>query len=293
MEPINVLSLFDGMSCGQIALKRAGIPVQNYYASEIDGFACSVSSRNFPKTVHVGDVAKLTCEELPRIDLLIGGSPCQGFSFAGGQLAFDDPRSVLFFEFVRILHKTKPKYFMLENVKMKKEFEAIITEKLGVAPVYINSAKFCAQNRERVYWTNIPLDPTPVELHREVLRDILDETVDVAARPFTQKVSRGRGVCKQVGVASDIKGLDSLKRVYSLEGKCPTLTTMQGGHRQPKVEYREGYRKLTPLECERLQTVPDGYTAGVSNTQRYKMLGNGWTVDVIAHIFKNIQEKEI
>ena len=150
---MNVLSLFDGMSCGRIALERAGIKVDKYYASEIDKYAITITKKNFPNTIHIGDVTKIKAEDLEPIDLLMGGSPCQGFSFAGRQLNFDDPRSALFFEFVRLLKECKPKYFLLENVRMKKEYQDVITEHLGVEPIMINSALVSAQNRKRLYWT--------------------------------------------------------------------------------------------------------------------------------------------
>jgi len=152
---MNVLSLFDGMSCGQIALRKMGIKVDNYYASEIDKYAITVAKKNFPDMNHIGDVTEVRAEDLPKIDLLMGGSPCQGFSFAGKQLNFDDPRSALFFEFVRLLRDCKPKYFLLENVRMKKEYQDVISEHLSVEPVKINSALVSAQNRVRLYWTNI------------------------------------------------------------------------------------------------------------------------------------------
>lgn len=155
-EGINVLSLFDGISCGQVALERAGIKVNNYFASEIDKHAIKVTQSNYPNTIQIGDVTKVKGADLPKIDLLIGGSPCQGFSFAGKQLNFNDIRSKLFFEFVRLLEETKPKYFLLENVKMKKEYQNIITEYLEVEPITINSNLLSAQNRTRYYWTNIP-----------------------------------------------------------------------------------------------------------------------------------------
>jgi DNA-cytosine methyltransferase len=379
---MNVLSLFDGMSCGRIALDRLGIPVDKYYASEIDKYAIQVSEANYPDIIRLGDVCDVKAEDLEPIDLLIAGSPCQGFSFAGKQLAFDDPRSALFFEFVRLLKECKPKYFLLENVRMKKEFLDIISEQVGCEPIFINSALVSAQSRQRYYWTNIPSIEQP-EQRGIVLRDILESEVRDEFRyskksieymergndkwqqagkrradryeqtadteksfaitanwhkgvPYNyfketkpKKVGNiypsggqngnifsadgksptlsagqgktGRGIGsnnapkietkpKQVGVAVDIKGHDILKRVYSPEGKSPTLTTMGGGNREPKVlEDEAHWRKLTPLECERLQTVPDNYTNHVSNTQRYKMLGNGWTVEVIAHILRNMQ----
>ena len=156
-----VLSLFDGMSCGQIALNRAGISYGKYYASEIDKHAIKVTQHNYPNTIQLGSVTDIKCTDLPKIDLLIGGSPCQGFSFAGKGLNFDDPRSKLFFEFVRLLEETKPKYFLLENVKMKQEFQDIISKQLGVKPILINSSLVSAQNRERLYWTNIPIQGLP------------------------------------------------------------------------------------------------------------------------------------
>ena len=302
---MNVLSLFDGMSCARIALDRANIPVTNYYASEIDKYAIKVSQANYPDIIQLGDVQDISFKE-GDIDLLIGGSPCQGFSFAGKQLNFEDPRSKLFFEYVRILEESKPKYFLLENVIMKQESQDIITEMLGVEPVMINSSLVSAQNRKRLYWTNIP-EITKPEDKDLVLRDIIedgfvdrDKSHCLDANYFKggnlksyfekhrrQLVFSKDGLC-HVGDA-DINGNETIKRVYHPSGKAPTLTTMGGGHREPKVSLSEKkYRKLTCLECERLQTVPDNYTAHVSNTQRYKMLGNGFTVDVIAHILKGV-----
>ena len=515
---MKVLSLFDGMSCGQIALSKLGVKVDKYYASEIDKYAIQITQKNFPDTVQLGDICELDPKDFMDVDLILAGSPCQGFSFAGKQLAFDDPRSALFFEFIRLLKEIKPKYFLLENVRMKKEFLEVITEQVSacytaddVAPEYkdifgsvklephfINSSLLSAQSRQRYYWTNIPNIQQP-EDKGIVLRDILeyepqDPTlmsdnfvarqiknekdgclitegkekasnlsaeeyvkngrqgdylacdddgkpvadlvgqngkkmlkediqkgtalmardykgwntygmtgvrVDSPKRIGTADNIKGHDILKrvysedgksptitahaaqgsvpkietkpkQVGVAVDIKGHDILKRVYSPEGKSPTINAHSGGNTEPKVavqSYREvrtdeakkarkearqktgkdhtpfrakkleprddgkvgtvtpslnkdheismireksktvrsggrgsydrhewdsvdemHWRKLTPLECERLQTVPDGYTEGVSNTQRYRMLGNGWTVDVIAHILTNMEK---
>ena len=351
---MNVLSLFDGMSCGQIALNKAGIKYDHYFASEIDKYAMKVAQANYPQTTQLGDVSKIQFNLPLKVDLLMGGSPCQGFSVAGKQLDFNDPRSKLFFEFVRLKDKLKPKYFLMENVPMKQDSQDIITKYLGVKPITINSSLFSAQNRKRLYWTNIPFD-IPTEDKGIVLQDILED--GIANEAMTNKlgkshcitaryngavwwnsIQRKQRTMVQVGEADNIKGFDSIKRIYSPSGKAPTLTTMQGGHREPKVavgrivnrrldengirkdnqlelplsrqlEYHykgktnclttftkdnvvvEGmqWRKLTPLECERLQTVPDNYTNHVSNSQRYKMLGNGWTVDVIAHIMKGIK----
>jgi len=451
---MNVLSLFDGMSCGRIALDRLGIKVDNYYASEIDKYAIQVSQANYPDIIQVGDITELDLSTLPKIDLVMGGSPCQGFSFAGKQLAFDDPRSALFFEFVRCVKELKPTYFLLENVRMKKEYLDVISEYMGVEPIMINSALVSAQNRVRYYWTNIPGIEQP-EQRGIVLRDILetnasgeyhagenlqknykggnqlnpnyksqantihnadgksgticagthgyangyvadvdskyylsDKAIDYMNRgseKYTGKKTRAEHYIKHESeksktltanmhkgvpygvIAVDVfsedrinKFKETLKddpqpsangiiqlnnpshssgRVYSPEGKSPTLMAgNSGGGKEPVkirdvttkpkrvgtikdgsqgdriysqdakgitlnaqsggtagsgnmlVEDKEVYwRKLTPVECERLQTVPDNYTNHVSNTQRYKMLGNGWTIEVIAHILKNME----
>jgi DNA-cytosine methyltransferase len=349
---MNVLSLFDGMSCGQIALDQLGIKVKNYFAAEIDKYAIKVAQANYPDMIHLGDVRDVQTsgdhlmDEFDcghKIDLLIGGSPCQGFSFAGKQLNFDDPRSQLFFEYVRLLKALKPKYFLLENVRMKKESMDVITEMLGVEPVAINSNLVSAQNRHRLYWTNIPMDGIP-EDRGIVLSDILedgctdrDKSHCIDANYFKggnlksyfekhrrQLVFSGDGLA-HVGDAAEYDHYKNsqIKRVYHPDGKAPTLLASAGGNSEPKIlqkgrgwnkgglkaqngktptlstsswqhnnhlTYDEGmtWRKLTPLECERLQTVPEGYTAHVSNTQRYRMLGNGWTVEVIKHIMKGI-----
>jgi DNA-cytosine methyltransferase len=579
---MKVLSLFDGMSCGRIALDQLGIPVETYYASEIDKYAIQVSQANYPDTIQVGDICDLDPKDYMDVDLMLAGSPCQGFSFAGKQLAFDDPRSALFFEFIRLLKAIKPKYFLLENVRMKKEFLQVISQQVsecypeipfGIEPIFINSSLVSAQSRQRYYWTNIPRIKQPEE-RGIVLRDILEDNYDserekahcidanyykganveqyktkhrrqlvhkpmqvnpskkasgkqpyiqdrvfhedgkshsltasfadrtnVATRPIkvgmnveqvkirkhevdivglqqcilshyakcgmskkeiakelndkystvehyfrnlgseyfaipsdehwpqlkeilniktdkydksimefeyrdgvfesTQRVYSEEGKSptltasnteqmietkpkkaydiprdilkdnerqrrvydpsgksptilgrsdspkitspKQVGTAVDVNGHDILKRVYSPDGKSPTVTACSGGNNEPKVvtggairgraydkdgkrmdkdgvsvankttqmlELRKDnktnaittvakdsvvveenltWRKLTPLECERLQTVPDDYTNHVSATQRYKMLGNGWTVEVIKHIFNNME----
>ena len=462
---MNVLSLFDGMSCGMIALDRLGIKVDKYYASEIDKYAMQVSQANYPDIIQVGDITKLDLSTLPQIDLVMGGSPCQGFSFAGKQLAFDDPRSMLFFEFEECVKELKPKYFLLENVRMKKDYLDVISEYMEVDPIFINSSLVSAQSRQRYYWTNIPNVEQPKE-RGMVLRDILEDQVgsehyvgdnmqknykdgnqlnpnyksqantihnsdkksgticagthgyangyvgdkhkpvkqternarhlkqlDEKSLCMTATMYKGAGnngmtlvpqklvddtsdlpkksqtiksqyyksskanfersgtfhatgipqklvsdKPQHIGTAVDIKGHDQIKRVYSPNGKSTTVTTCGVGHREPKVvsgayrarsvdengkrvawkdtkpkqmlELRRDeksnsvtsvqkdnvltqdevyWRKLTPLECERLQTVPDNYTNHVSNTQRYKMLGNGWTIEVIAHILQNME----
>ena len=390
---MNVLSLFDGMSCGQLALQRANIPVHRYYACEIDKYAMEITQKNFPNTIQLGDVTKLkdwyatrTPYNSEPITLLLGGSPCQGFSFAGDQLAFDDPRSKLFFEFVNVMNDLKPEYVLLENVRMKKEFEDVITEHMGFPPQLLNSSVKSAQNRWRNYWfgkkMNAPLCSgkymqipiPPMEDLGLVLRDILQEDHGEPPVPINERNARHhkhpyqKSLCATatmykgagnngmtlvdrlipVGDAEEYAHYNyrATKQVYHMNGKAPTLLTMQGGNREPKVatysakggrivnrrldaegvrkDYQmdlpltpqveirdddktnclttvqkdnvvvEGmtWRKLTPIECERLQTLPDNYTEGVSKTQRYKMIGNGWTVDVIAHILKGIQLDE-
>ena len=268
---MNVLSLFDGMSCGQIALDQLEIKVNNYYASEIDKYAIEIAKKNYPNTIHLGDVTKINGEDLPQIDLLIGGSPCQGFSVAGTQFNFDDPRSALFFEFVRLLKETKPKYFLLENVRMKKEWQQIITEHLNVEPIIINSALLSAQNRVRLYWTNIKNINQPNDKNI-ILSDIIEN--GIASNLMTTKEKKS--FCLTATYARAVPH-NSIKR------KQRTMIELE------KQTDKIRYRKLTPLECERLQTVPDGYTEGVSNAQRYKMLGNGWTIEVIKHILKNME----
>lgn len=307
------------MSCGRIALKRAGVPVTKYYASEIDKHAISASKKNYPDTVQIGDVTKVDGRKLGWIDLLIGGSPCQGFSFAGKQLNFDDHRSKLLFEYVRILaelRETNPKVkFLLENVKMKKGSIAIISELLGVYPVEINSSLVSAQNRKRLYWTNIGFIQQPAD-KRIYLQDILetgvvdrDKSYCIDANYYkgsnlNQYINKARrqivfterrtAEAKEIRRAYQKTGRDfSPRRAKELvpreDGKSNCLTTSLTVE-HILLDESLNFRNLTPLECERLQTVPEGYTEGVSNTQRYKMLGNGWTVDVIAHIFKGLHD---
>ena len=460
---LKVLSLFDGMSCGQLALQRLGIEVDTYYASEIDKYAIQVTQANFPETIQVGDVCELKAEDYQDVDLILAGSPCQGFSFAGKQLAFDDPRSALFFEFIRLLKEIKPKYFLLENVKMKQQFQDVITEQVSacypdfeggdlfgsqIKPILINSALLSAQNRQRLYWTNIPNIEQPKD-KGIVLRDILEDDVEdhylagehlqnnyqggnqlnpnyksqantihdtnkksgvicagthgyangyVETKPKqvenrepkvaiknlpkgstgkswffeqqtylpdsekTRALKSGSGSGNIPKVVSGAwrgrykeDGTTEQKLELNQSGKSNSLTTVQKDSvvvkdvveeerivvdkekRQlliaeatkkgytviedgdcfdinfPNSKTRRGrnmkykcnalttasqnfmrfenlsWRKLMPLECERLQTVPDNYTNHVSNTQRYKMLGNGWTVDVIAHILNNMK----
>lgn len=283
---MNVLSLFDGMSCGQIALNRAGIKYDNYFASEIDKPAIKVTMANYPNTIQLGSVLDVKASDLPKIDLLIGGSPCQGFSFAGKQLNFNDPRSILFFEYVRLLRECSPKYFLLENVLMKKEYEQIITDHLGVEPIKINSALVSAQNRERLYWTNIPIKSIP-ENRGLTLKDII---IDAAHHKITIKHPETiRRTKNYAQYDQTLKGHGSQdQRFFYLNGKSGCVTKSRSSI--PKVEYGDEIILLLPEEVEKLQTVPTNYTSVAKTQDRYAMLGNGWTVDVIAHIFKGIKE---
>jgi DNA-cytosine methyltransferase len=308
---MNVLSLFDGIACGLVALKRIGIQVDNYYASEIDKHAIKVAIKNHPEIIELGDVRNWREWNLPKIDLLIGGSPCQGFSFAGKQLNFEDERSKLFFDYVDILNELKPTYFLLENVMMKKEYEDVITQELGVYPISINSSLVSAQERKRIYWTNIDVkgkskdkniflkdiiekscpgdilkNTETLKLNKEILkRDVLEKLFYVG---LNKKYSMKKGTILTCQIVNDTPSKLSRTgdRIYHYEGKSPTITT--NINFMSYVMVGDGFkdcRKLTPVECERLQTLPDNYTKDISETQRYRCLGNGWTVDVIAHIF--------
>jgi DNA-cytosine methyltransferase len=220
---MNVLSLFDGMACGRLALERAGIPVTRYLASEIDVHAMKVAKNNWPDIEHIGDVTKIDTRTLPKIDLLIGGSPCQGFSFAGKQLAFDDPRSALFWEYVWCLMETRPKYFLLENVKMKKEHVAVITKMLGVEPVLINSALVSAQNRVRYYWTNIPGITEPKDRDIVIFDILEDQSENVRGGAI-----RGRFCIDGVRQDGKMKtaGLTTQRLEVRADGKTNCLTTV-------------------------------------------------------------------
>lgn len=288
---MRVLSLFDGISCGYLALERAGIEITSYYASEIDKHATAVSYKNYPSIIRLGDINTFSSQWPKGIDLVMGGSPCQGFSFAGKQTAFDDPRSKLFFKFVEIVSHYGPKYFLLENVRMRQECQDVISKCLGVAPICINSSLVSAQNRVRYYWTNIPNIRWPVDKGL-VIKDVLEDTIlpPDMTKTYVHKENNSSLGLILGGLASNIKGHESRRRVYRVEGKAPTLLAASGGQSEPKIVIDDKYyRKVTPLECERLQTLPDNYTLGASNAQRYKMLGNGWTVDVLAHIFKEMK----
>lgn len=278
---MNVLSLFDGISCGQIALNRAGIKYDKYFASEIDESAVKITQKNYPNTIQLGDVTAINGYDLPEIYLMIGGSPCQSFSRAGDGLGFDG-ESKLFWEYIRLLKEVTPKYFLLENVIMRKEWEDIITKTLGVLPIKINSSLVSAQNRPRQYWTNIPNVSQPNDLGL-ILSDILQKDDDIKDL-HKYKLSE-----KAVAYMSRLRNGKPRWEYHKseLNGKSACLTAnMYKG--VPYGVIKELSRKLTPIECERLQTIPDNYTSGVANTNRYRMIGNSWTVDVICHIFKNL-----
>ena len=284
MKIENVLSLFDGMSCGQIALNKLGIKYDNYYASEIDEPAMSVTQFNYPNTIQMGSITELQSSQLPKIDLLFGGSPCQSFSNAGNGTGFDG-KSGLFYDFVRLLKECKPTYFLLENVKMKKEWQDIISEELGVQPIKINSNLVSAQNRERLYWTNIPVVGLPDD-KKIYIEDILDTNFDIK---YWLKERNAELLSKKVSIegAPDICCIDVYNKKFKKDRKSPTLTLPH--HNSLRLLQDGKFRKLTPNECERLQTVPVDYTnTGIADIHRYSMLGNGWTVDVIAFIFSFI-----
>lgn len=290
MKPLNVLSLFDGISCGQVALERAGIPIQNYYASEIDKNAIAVTMKNYPRTIQCGDVRNIKGSDFGEIDLLIGGSPCQSLSIVLQQTRNDfEGKSSLFFEYARLLKEVKPKYFLLENVaSMKDECKEIISQYVGAEPVLINSNSFSAQDRPRYYWTNIPFDKNLSE-SKLCLKDILEEKV--SEKYFYSYPLLNIDMSKKVCAIMDYKNNEMHKRIFNPAFKCATLTTCGGGNTQKKVLDNGRARKLTPLEYERLQTLPDNYTSGIADTHRYSVCGNGWTVDVIAHILKGLRNE--
>lgn len=294
---MNVLSLFDGMSCGRIALDRAGIKVTNYFASEIEKSAIAISKHNWPDIIHLGDVTKISGHYInPVPDLIIAGSPCQGFSQAGEQLAFDDPRSRLFFEFVRILKEVRYRnpnvLFLLENVEMKQEHEDTISNILQCEPSHINSNLVSVQNRKRVYWSNFFSPGFEPENKGLLLYEILEEDHGKQVKD----ISAYTPVTKRNYVQWDVsgKGYNSQQdRAFFENGKFGCFPNARATTKRKIIVdgSMRRYRDLNWTECERLQTVPDGYTQnikGVSEGQALCALGNGWTVDVIAHIFKHI-----
>ena len=280
-----VLSLFDGISCGLQSLKNLGIKVDFYYASEIDKHAIKVSKNNHPEIIHIGDVSKVNFKNgilstengnfnVGKIDLVLAGSPCQGFSFAGKQLNFNDSRSKLYFEFKRILMETKPTDFLLENVQMKSEFEDVINSDLNTWPIKINSKTFTPQNRLRYYWTSL----TVPKIYGEF--DLTDKICDKVLLDILED--------------KDCVGVYTIPRGYNKGGikqstKMPCITTSSWQHNFFVVKSDGSMRKFTPIECERAQGLPDSYTQGLSDNQRYITLGNCWTVPVIEHLLKPLK----
>ncbi|KKN75722.1 hypothetical protein LCGC14_0378260 [marine sediment metagenome] len=286
MKPLNVLSLFDGISCAQIALERAGFEVANYFASEIEKASIKITQHNYPNTIQLGNVTKIKAIDLPPIDLLIGGSPCQGFSSEGKKLNFNDPRSKLFFEYVRLLKECKPKWFLLENVgSMEQQHQDIISEQFGVQPVAINSRMFSAQVRNRVYWTNLDLEK-PEKEASIVIFDIVEKNGKFNVLDDCKSVSR-KYMRRKVYFDWRIPGVfGQYKEANYLYAKHSPITCAGTAY----ILCANGQiRKTSLLEQERLQTVPDGYTdVGICKTSRSKSIGNGFTVDVIVYILNHI-----
>lgn len=288
---MKVLSLFDGISCGMVALERAGIPAERYVAYEIEPNAIKISEKNYPQIEHCGDVTTADFTQYEGFDLLIGGSPCQSLSIVQSKTRQHfDGKSKLFFEFVRAKEEMNPKWFLFENVaSMNDESKQVISECLGCQPVFINSSDFSAQERPRLYWTNIPVEEV-IHKSKTVLKDIMEENVD--EKWFYNRPLTNIDMTKQVCATMQFNNHDMNKRIFNPDFKCHTLTTCGGGNTQKKVLDNGRARKLTPLEYERLQTLPDNYTEGVANGHRYNAIGNGWTVDVIAHILKGLKKRK-
>ena len=297
---INVLSLFDGISCGQVALERAGIKVDKYFASEIDKHAIKVTQSNYPKTIQIGDVTKVKGSDLPKIDLLMGGSPCQGFSFSGKQLNFNDPRSKLFFEFVRLIEEVKPKYWLLENVVMKQEYQDVISKHLGVEPVKLNSSLTSAQNRVRLYWANFDItEPTDQGIK---LEDVLEDTKMIGPSAIRgQRLNKatilGRRLDKR-GKRQDYDKTVPITQCLEVrasnrdKSNCLTtvakdtvLTTMEVGRHPDAFNRKLPFRNYTKIERCRLMNLPDNYCDKISDNQTVKATGNGWEVGMITHLF--------
>lgn len=281
---MKVLSLFDGISCGMVALERAGIPVERYVAYEIEEDAIKISNRNYPQIEHCGDVFKANYRKYEGFDLLIGGSPCTHWSIARSRWSDRETKASgigweLFSQYVRALQEAKPKYFLYENnYSISNNIKKQITKELGVKPIYINSNLVSAQDRKRLYWTNIPNVKLPSDKNI-MLRDILEDVPFRELKPF---------MFGYWGLERRIDRCATITR-----DKAFTVTTSKSHPSQYYLnEDRTMMRNLTITEVERLQTLPEGYTSGVKETSRYKGVGNGWTVDVIAHIFSNLNKKE-
>ena len=294
-----VLSLFDGISCGRVALERAGLEVDAYFASEIDTFAIQVAKANWPNIIEVGDVSKISYKDgilhteegdfpAPKIDIVIGGSPCQGFSNAGKRANFDDPRSRLFWEYVRILKEVNPKYFLLENVVMKKEWENIITDAVGVQPIMIDSARVAAAVRKRLYWTNMG-GSHGIEQPEDrgiTFGDVREHDVPEGPIYYSEK-----GMAwihhHEERTGKKLRLIQDTDKMQMLEA---SMYKKYSAQRFFGIKDTHGIRYITVLESERCMGLPDGYTAAASNTQAYKQLGNGWNVDTIVHIMSHIRD---
>lgn len=347
MDKINVLSLFDGISCGRLALNKANIPINKYYASEINEYSIKVAKKNFPDTIELGDVRNLKKETINnKIDLLIGGSPCQSFSFIGHMDGMSTTEngikkdiltleeyldakdkgfkfngfSYLFWEYVRILKDVNPKYFLLENVNMTKKWEKVITNALGVKPIRINSSLLSAQNRKRLYWTNLPIKGTPEDsnilLKSIFVAEYNHENVGEAltVQRSLPKLQKKYGyIPKMFNAYNSTEIIDkspTLSLGSMVTSSCATTIFVKNekfgcysvkdnkiniNNFEYDTKLEDGkyiLRKLTPVECERLQNLPDNYTNGVSDSQRYKMIGNGWTVNVIEWLVSHYPKEE-
>ena len=288
---MNIVSMFDGISCGRVALERAGIPVERYVAYEIDPNAIKISQKNYPQIEHCGDVTKADFTQYQGFDLLMGGSPCQSLSIVQSKTRQHlDGKSKLFFEFVRALEEMQPRYFLFENVaSMNQESKQVISELLGCEPILIDSKVFSAQQRPRYYWTNIPVETILPPECPYVLKDILQPESEVPEKMYYSAPLLNIDMKKQVCATIDIKNNEMHRRVFNPDFKMHTLTCVSGGHQQKKVLINGRCRKLTPVEYERLQTLPDGYTEGVSDGARYSACGNGWTVSVIRFLLEGVK----
>lgn len=283
---MNVLSLFDGMSCGQLALEKASVEYNNYFASEIKPIAIKVAKQNFPNTIHIGDVTKLDLSTLPKIDLLIGGSPCQDFSILKAKgLGLEGDKSKLFYEYLRVLKEIKPKYFLLENVRMKKESEQQLNEYLGIEGLHINSELVSYQKRPRIYWTNIPNASIPHDRninfqdHKETNYDICKQ---YKLNNTPSRIKMWNNGQKRGSELKSCANITNSNKVYCLTRKQD---------RSPNsglIEFDDFCRYLTRQELEKAQTVPVGYTNSVSYNQAQDLLGDGWTIEVIAHLFQGL-----
>lgn len=293
---MNILSVFDGISCGQLALKRAGIQINTYYASEINPDSIKITQNNFSNTIQLGDVQNIKVSKLEKINGLIGGSPCEDLSITAVDRkdinnGLKGSKSILFYNYLSILYQTKPDFFLFENVaSMTDKNKNVITQELGVKPILINSNLISAQDRERLYWTNI----TGIEQPKNrglILKDILENKVD--EKYYYDKQFEFYGLDKKICGRLQVNTHDLCKRVYNPNFSCATLTAVRGGYQEKKVYDNGRVRKLTPIEYERLQTLPDNYTYGIKDNSRRSVCGDGWTIDVITHILSYLNKTNI